>query len=339
MAKKKILVLGCTGSIGASTLNIIENNPDLFEVVGLSAHTQEDELLALAKKFGTSAVALTGIEESLDECFKLCGQKGLVELIQNSDADLVVNGIAGASGLLPSIEAVRSGKNLALANKETIVMAGPLILDMARQKGCRILPVDSEHSAVFSMIERYGRDSLDSIVLTASGGPFRKLERKELEQVTVADALKHPTWSMGAKITIDSASMANKGLEVIEACRLFDVPPEKVEAVVHPESLIHSFIRTKDGVFYAQISHPDMRYPIFSALTWPQVREVPIQPFDFSVPREMSFFPPRYADFPMLPLAYQAVKAGGMYTVAYNSANEVAVAAFMKGGIGFMEIP
>jgi 1-deoxy-D-xylulose-5-phosphate reductoisomerase len=251
---------------------------------------------------------------------------------------MVVNGIAGSAGLLPSIEAINSGKNLALANKETIVMAGNLILKLAEQKNCKILPVDSEHSAVFSMIEKFGTDSVSSIILTASGGPFRNLERKELEHVRVADALKHPTWNMGAKITIDSATLANKGLEVIEACRLFALSPEQVEVTVHPQSLIHSFIRTKDSVLYAQISKPDMRHPIFAALTYPNIQNFQLETFDFSAPLEMTFFPPRLADFPMLSLAYQAVKSGGSYTIAYNSANEIAVVAFMEGKIGFLQI-
>ena len=323
--KKKIIILGATGSIGKSAVDIVRNNPDLFEIAGLSAYSSRDELESIAKEFGMPPAILVG-EKGVD---------ALLAMIGEVDADIVINGISGASGLLPSKAVLESGKDLALANKETIVMAGPLIRSLSEQYGKRILPVDSEHSAVFNLIEAYGKESVAEIILTASGGPFRTFDAARLSTVTASDALKHPTWSMGSKITIDSASLANKGLEVIEACRLFDMSPDRVKVVVHPQSLVHSLVRTRDGVLYAQISKPDMRHPIFSALTWPEYRESKLEEFSFDVACTMQFEPPRYADFPLLGLAYRAAMLSGSYTIAFNAANEVAVAAFLDGKIGF----
>lgn len=323
--KKRVLVLGATGSIGTSCLDIIRRNPDLFDVAGLSANARQSELDALSEEFGNAPTVLTHRD----------GEAALLDFIRDADADIAVNGIAGASGLKPSIAALESGKDLALANKETIVMAGPLIRALARQTGRSILPVDSEHSAVFNLIHAHGKESIAEILLTASGGPFRTWDAAKLARATPEDALKHPTWSMGAKITIDSASMANKGLEVIEAVRLFDMPPDRVKVVVHPQSLVHSLVRTTDGVLYAQISHPDMRHPILSALTWPEYRENHLKPFDFSEARALQFEPPRYQDFPLLGLAYRAVGLGGAYTIAFNAANEVAVSAFLAKRLSF----
>lgn len=323
--RKKIIVLGATGSIGKSAVDIVRNNPDLFEIVGLSAYSSRNDLESIANEFGAPPAILVA-EKGVD---------ALLAMISEVDADIVINGIAGASGLLPSKAALESGKDLALANKETIVMAGPLIRSLSEKYGKKILPVDSEHSAVFNLIEAYGKESVAEIILTASGGPFRSFDAARLATVTASDALKHPTWSMGAKITIDSASLANKGLEVIEACRLFDMPPDHVKVVVHPQSLVHSLIRTKDGVLYAQISKPDMRHPIFSALTWPEYRENRLEEFSFDVACSMQFEPPRYSDFPLLGLAYRAAMLDGSYTIAFNAANEVAVAAFLEGKINF----
>ncbi len=325
MKTKKILVLGATGSIGSSCIDIIRQNRDLFSIAGLSAHRDKDGLLALVSEFGVKNNVLSAE----------AGTPALLQLIRETEADMVVNGISGASGLEPSIASLESGKDLALANKETIVMAGPLIRNLAEQNGCRILPVDSEHSAVFNLMNAYGREAVSGIILTASGGPFRTWTTDRIAKVTPADALKHPTWSMGAKITIDSATLANKGLEVIEACRLFDMSPDRVKVVVHPQSLVHSFIRTNDGVLYAQISKPDMRHPILSALTWPEYRPNHLEALTFDQLCTMQFEPPRYDDFPLLGLAYRAAGLAGGYTIAYNAANEIAVEAFLKGGISF----
>lgn len=329
MEQKKILVLGCTGSIGTSTLNIIREFPTRFRVAGLTAHSSAEKLNILSREFGGVPALLT---ENADE-------KELKDFIFHCGADIAVNGIAGSSGLRPSVFVLEAGMDLALANKETIVMAGNFVQKLAEKTGSKILPVDSEHSAVFSLIQRYGTGSVQEIVLTASGGPFRNFTREQLRSVTPADALRHPTWNMGQKITVDSASLANKGLEVIEACRLFNIPPEQVKVTIHPQSLVHSLIRTKDGVLYGQISPPDMRHPILTALTWPEFVPNSLEQLDLAAGAELSFFPPRTDVFPMLPLAYEAVQSGSTGTIAYNAANEIAAAAFLAGKLPFTDIP
>lgn len=324
---KNLLILGCTGSIGTSALNIAREFPDRFNVVGLTAHKSKERLQELSKEFGNVPTCLTGVdsEEALERLINTCG------------ADIVVNGIAGSPGLMPSVFVLRAGIDLALANKETIVMAGPLIARLAREHNCRILPVDSEHSAVFTLVEKFGSDSIGQIVLTASGGPFREKKSEDLPFMRPADALKHPTWDMGTKITIDSASLANKGLEVIEACRLFNISPDRVKVTVHPQSLVHSLIRTRDGVLYAQISPPDMRHPILTALTWPDFVPSSLEEWDITAGGTLNFYPPRMNDFPMLPLAYKSLSmASG--PIAYNAANEIAVEAFLNGKIAFTQI-
>lgn len=328
MTVKKVIVLGATGSIGSSTLEIVRNNPHLFEIVAFSAHSDQKKFNTISAEFPKAKSILSG----------KTGQKALLEMIRETEADIVVNGIAGSSGLLPSKEALESGKDLALANKETIVMAGSLIRKLAKNKNKALLPVDSEHSAVFNMIETFGYNSVSEIILTASGGPFRTWSTEKIQAATAKDALQHPTWSMGSKITIDSASMANKGLEVIEACSLFDMSPEKVKVVVHPQSLVHSLIRTRDGALYAQISHPDMKHPIFSALTWPQFKESGLKPFEFDSFCTMTFEPPRWEDFPLLGLAYRCATLSKSYTIAYNASNEETVAAFLSNKIGFADL-
>ncbi|MBO5236022.1 MAG: 1-deoxy-D-xylulose-5-phosphate reductoisomerase [Spirochaetaceae bacterium] len=326
--KKKVLVLGCTGSIGTSTLDIIRDFPDLFSVAGILAHNSEEKIKALSKEFGGVNFFLT----------KNSTTTQLEEFIINSQADIVVNGISTSAGLFPSVVALKAGMDLALANKETIVMAGKIIKKIAKENNANILPVDSEHSAVFSLINRYGKDSVKEIILTDSGGPFREFPTEKLNNVTPSDALKHPTWQMGQKITIDSATLANKGLEVIEACQLFDVTTEQVKVVVHPQSLVHSLIKTNDGVLYAQVSPPDMKHPILTALTWPNFVCNKLEELDITAGCQLSFFPPRYQDFPMLSLAYHAAKNHGAYSIAFNAANEVAVPAFLNGQISFCGI-
>ena len=328
MKQKRIIVLGATGSIGTSTLDVARHDPERFRVVGLSANRSREELLALAGEFSVSRPVLTGET----------GERSLLSMIRETDADIVVNGISGASGLKPSKAALESGKDLALANKETIVMAGHLVRSLARANGKNIIPVDSEHSAVFSLVNAFGPESISEIILTASGGPFRTWDSDRIMKATPGDALRHPTWSMGSKITIDSASLANKGLEVIEAVRLFDVDVERVKVVVHPQSLVHSFVRTRDGVLYAQVSDPDMRHPIVSALLWPENAPNYLAPMTFDTAVAMEFEPPRYRDFPMLSLAYRCAALSGKYTIAFNAANEVAVAAFIEGSILFGEM-
>ncbi|MGN0728205.1 1-deoxy-D-xylulose-5-phosphate reductoisomerase [Treponema sp.] len=325
--KKKILVLGCTGSIGRQTLDIIRKMDSRFEVCGLSAGSNEEKVAELCSEFNCPGTV-----------FSRDGIEGLEALIKNSGADIAVNGIAGAAGLKPSIFVLESGIDLALANKETVVMAWVLVKETAKKHNANIIPVDSEHSAIFNLTEKIGIENISELIITASGGPFRTLSDDELEKVSVEDALKHPTWSMGQKITIDSATLANKGLEVIEACRLFDFPPEHVSVVVHPQSLIHSLVRTKDGILYAQISNPDMRHPIFGALAWPENSQNYLEKFDLSACGEMTFSPPRFSSFPLLKTAFDCAKKGASYTIAFNAANEAAVQAFLDKKCGFMDI-
>ncbi len=330
---KKVLILGATGSIGTSALKIISEFPDKFEICGLTAHKNKDALLALAQKYNCTNYGLTGTGD---------GDTVLLNVIEASGADIAVNGIAGSAGLMASVKVLEHGIDLALANKETIVMASPLVYALADKTGARILPVDSEHSAVFTLIQHYGRDAVAKIILTASGGPFKSLTREQLSSVTVADALKHPTWNMGKKITIDSATLANKGLEVIEACRLFGASTEDVVVTIHPQSLVHSLIQTKDGVLYAQISPPDMQHPILQALTWPEFYPNSLKKLDLAASLtdkcEMTFCAPDKERFPMLALAYKAASLNGGYTIAYNAANEIAVDLFARGSACFYDI-
>ena len=324
---KRVLVLGCTGSIGTNALNIINYMPQDFVLCGVQAHSNKDKLEEIAIK--AKCPYLLTSKDNSEQAFQ--------DLIEKSKPDIVVNGISGSAGLLPSKIVLENGINLALANKETIVMAGSLIKELAFDKGAKILPVDSEHSAIFNLVAKIGNENISKIIITASGGPFRTLTKAELEQVTVEQALNHPTWQMGKKITVDSATLANKGLEVIEAAQLFDAPADKIEVVVHPQSLIHSLVRTNDGMLYAQISEPDMKHPILSALTWPENKENYLEPFDL-FDKTMTFFKPRMQDFPMISYAFECVKFGKAYPIAFNAANEVAVNAFLNEQISFQAI-
>jgi 1-deoxy-D-xylulose-5-phosphate reductoisomerase len=333
---KRILIVGATGSIGRQTIDIISRHEDAFRVVGMSAHRDELGLLAAAARFGTVSLCLSGAAPSSSE-ISYTGAEGLSRLVEDADADIVVNAAAGSDGLSTSFAALRSGKDLALANKETIVMAGRLALAEAARVGKRILPVDSEHSAIFNIVERFGREAIKGVVITASGGAFRDMPLERLAGVTLKDALAHPTWSMGAKITVDSATMANKGLEVIEAARLFSLGPERIDVAVHPESRVHSFVRTRDGSLYAQMSRPDMRIPILNALSWPDMIDEDIADLDI-LSSPVTFYRPDAARYPLLGLAYEALRLGEGAANAYNAANEVAVAAFMEGRMGFADI-
>jgi 1-deoxy-D-xylulose-5-phosphate reductoisomerase len=338
---KKTAVLGATGSIGKSTLDVIAHNKDDFKPVLLSAHSNRDGLEEAGRVWPEAQKILTSDS----------GREKLLAAIADCGADITVNGISGAAGLEPSMAAIEAGSDLALANKETLVMAGPLVLKRANEKDVNIIPVDSEHSAVFHLLEAHcknmdnvsGIAGLNEIILTASGGPFRNYSIEEMEKVSPKAALAHPTWNMGAKISIDSATMANKGLEVIEASRLFNLPPEKIKVVIHPQSIVHSMIKLKDGEFYAQLSRPDMRLPILKALYWPGMP--PSEGNDswgfgqlgFDA-LTLEFYQPDQHKFPMLSLAYEAVRKGGLYPCAYNGANEAAVAAFLAGRVGFLDI-
>lgn len=335
--KKKIMVLGATGSVGKNTIEFIRSEKHRFQITALSAHSNKATLQRLAKEFDVTHTALS-CESSKDPAFTYHGTKGLLQMIDEVDADIVVNGISGAAGLLPSVHALESGKDLALANKETVVIAGELICELASKKGASILPVDSEHAAIFQLTRFRPHEHIKKIVLTSSGGPFRTAEYKTLLQATADMALRHPTWSMGHKISIDSATLANKGLEVIETVRLFDVRMEDIEVVIHPQSYVHSLIKTTDGSQYAQISEPDMRVPIMNALMYPEIGQQSFAELDLT-DKVFEFFKPDYKRFPMLQLAFDVLAHAGSYSIAYNAANEIAVELFLSGDIGFMDIP
>jgi len=330
--KKRVSVLGATGSIGKSSLDVISRNKDEFDIVLLSAHSKGEELEKLKTLWPRAVCALSGEEG---------GKEKLLAAIGSANADITINGITGAGGLEPSLAAIEAGSSLALANKETLVMAAPLVFRLAKEKNVKIIPVDSEHSAIFNLIQAHsggGKDAASEIILTASGGPFRKMGIQELKNVTAKDALAHPTWKMGPKITIDSASMANKGLEIIEACALFDMPQEKIKVVIHPQSIVHSMVKLCNGAIYAQLSKPDMRNPIHDALFWPKTAPLNLDAINFDN-LTLEFEKPDTQKFPMLNLARESTSKGGLYPCAYNAANEEAAAAFLQNKIGFLDIP
>jgi 1-deoxy-D-xylulose-5-phosphate reductoisomerase len=336
--KKRVAVLGATGSIGKSAMDVLRDQKDRFQPVLLTAYSDADGLSKLKKEFPAALTALADNTKAEKAQFDFAGRDGLLNAIAEVKADITVNGISGAAGLEPSVAAINSGSDLALANKETIVMAGRIIFALAKEKNVRIIPVDSEHSAIFKLIEAHGKDNVAEIILTASGGPFREYSREMLSRVTSKEALAHPTWNMGPKITVDSATLANKGLEVIEAALLFGFPPDKIKAAIHPQSIVHSMVRLKDGAVYAQMSKPDMRLPIHEALTWPQTVYSPFGVLDFTS-LSLTFEKPDLEKFPMLALAYRVLSGGELLSIAYNAANEIAVEAFLKEKIKFLEIP
>jgi 1-deoxy-D-xylulose-5-phosphate reductoisomerase len=334
---KKIIVLGSTGSIGTNTMDVIRQNPEHFKASALSCHTSLAGIQKQVEEFEPEAVALTGPLEStpsFDGLPVYKGNRGLIRMLQEIQADVVLNGISGASGLFPSLKTLESGKSLAMANKESIVMAGPILMKLAKKNGVRVLPVDSEHSALFNIMRFVEKEQVDEILLTASGGAFRDLSVKELDKVTPQDALKHPTWKMGPKITIDSATMANKGLEVIEAMYLFDMDASRIRVLIHPQSLVHSLIKTKDGSLYAQISKADVRAPILNALSYPYILDSDFATLDL-IGKSLTFQEWDRDKYPLLALAYEAAKTGGPSPIIYNAANERAVKAFTEKRISF----
>jgi len=335
--KKKVAVLGATGSIGKSAMDVLRDQKDRFQPVLLTAYSDVKGLLALKKEFPGALTAIADETAAETQQFDFIGKKGLLNAIAKAKADIAVNGISGAAGLEPSAAVINSGADLALANKETLVMAAQVIFALASEKNVRVIPVDSEHSAIFKLIEAHGKDNVSEIILTASGGPFREYSPGMFSNVTPEKALAHPTWNMGPKITVDSATLANKGLEVIEAALLFGFPPEKIKVAVHPQSVVHSMVRLKDGAVYAQMSKPDMRLPIHEALTWPETVYSPFGVLDFTS-LNLTFEKPDMEKFPMLSLAYRALSGGEYFSIAYNAANEVAVEAFLKEKIKFLEI-
>jgi 1-deoxy-D-xylulose-5-phosphate reductoisomerase len=354
MMPQGIAVLGATGSIGASTLDVAARHPERFRVVGLSAHRDVERLAALCEQHSPAYAAIadescaseleTRLATAGLDTRVLAGPQGLVELAELPDADVVMAAIVGAAGLEPTLAAVRAGKRVLLANKESLVMAGPLFMREVRERGVTLLPIDSEHNAVFQCMPKDFDRGLDQVgvsrvLLTASGGPFREASVDSLEAVTPEQACAHPNWSMGRKISVDSATLMNKGLEVIEAHWLFDVPPERIEVVVHPQSVIHSLVAYTDGSVLAQLGNPDMRTPIAHAMAWPERIEAGVAPLDLLEVARLDFQAADKVQFPCLRLAYDALGAGGTATTVLNAANEVAVAAFLDDGLAFTAIP
>ena len=344
---KRITLLGATGSIGLRTLELVSGFPEEFAVAGMAARGSNPELIAdLCRKYAPAAVAL--LEPAAVDALArllpaprpelLSGIDGLVALARDVDADVVLSALVGGVGLLPTMAAIQAGRTMALANKETLVMAGRLMTAAARARGVSLLPVDSEHSAVFQCLVGHNRGDVHRVLLTASGGPFRELPKAKFESVTVEDALRHPTWKMGAKITIDSATLMNKGLEVIEARWLFDLAPDQVQVVIHPQSIVHSMVEYIDGSVIAQLGVADMGIPILYALTFPERRPTPSARLDLTRTGPLTFEPPDPDRFPALRLARAALEQGGAAPVVLNAANEVAVAAFLERRIGFPEI-
>jgi 1-deoxy-D-xylulose-5-phosphate reductoisomerase len=346
---KRIAILGSTGSIGRSTLSVAEAYPDRFQIVTLAAGSNLEaafdqaqrwrpRVISLAAELDAGALRSRLKKEGLTGIEVVYGAAGTVQVATHPEVDFVVSAIVGVAGLEATYEAVRAGKVLGLANKECLVAAGELITAEARRQGKPLLPIDSEHNAVHQCLRGGRMDEVERIWLTASGGPFLTTPPSELASITVEQALNHPTWKMGRRITIDSATLMNKGFEVIEACRLFDLPPRKVEVIVHPQSTIHSMVEFVDGSILAQFSVTDMRLPILYALTYPD-RIPSDMRFAVSDLRHLDFSPPDLKKFPCLRLAYEAAEAGGAKTVALNAADEVAVAAFLQGTLGFNDIP
>ena len=341
---KNIVILGSTGSIGQSALSVVSKRPEEFSVVALTGHSNRELLAAQVEEFRPKVVATSDPETA--EAIRrqgiasvLEGTEGLKEAASLPEADFVLSAIVGAAGLDPTLEAVRAGKTIGLANKETLVVAGEAVMAEASRSGARILPVDSEHSAVFQCLEGRANNALKKIILTASGGPFRGSSPEELQGITPEQALKHPSWSMGRKITIDSATLMNKGLEVIEAHHLFGVGPGQIGVVVHPQSIVHSMVEYADGSLIAQMSVPDMRGAIAYAMTWPNRMEDVIAPLDLASVGSLTFKEPDMGSFPCLAYAYEALEHGGTMPAVLNAANEVAVEAFLLEEIGFMDIP
>ncbi len=344
--KRQIAILGSTGSIGTQTLQVVEEHPECFEVYAITANKRVDELIAQARKFTPEAVVIA--DESKYEQLKdalsdlpikvYAGYDSICQIVQSGPIDVVVTAMVGFAGLKPTIEAIKAGKAIALANKETLVVAGELINELAQKHQVPILPVDSEHSAIFQCLAGETHNRIEKLILTASGGPFRSYTKEQLEHVTKQQALKHPNWSMGAKITIDSASMMNKGFEVIEAKWLFGVKAENIEVVVHPQSVIHSMVQFDDGAVKAQLGTPDMRLPIMYALSYPQRLPSKFGRLNFETLSELTFEKPNLELFPNLQFAYDALLMGGNMPCVINAANEICVAAFLEERIGFTEM-
>ncbi len=346
MGKRRIAILGSTGSIGRQTLDVIGQHSDLFDVELLTANTSAELLIEQALRYDAGCVVIRdpskydevagALQPRGVKCFT--GMDSICSLASGDNVDIVVTAMVGFSGLEPTVAAIRAGKTIALANKETLVAAGEIVTGLASEFGARILPVDSEHSAIFQCLEGSHGARIERIHLTASGGPFRTWTREEIAAATPEQALRHPQWNMGSKVTVDSATMMNKGLEIIEAHWLFGVEPERISVVVHPESVIHSMVEFADGAVIAQLARPDMREPIQYALSWPERLTLNNRKLDFAELGRLTFHAPDREKFPALDIATEALRRGGNMTCAMNAANEAAVAAFLGGRIGFYDI-
>lgn len=347
MKKQQICILGSTGSIGTQALDVIEQHSDLYEVYCLTANNRVQELAEQARKFHPAAVVIANearYEELKDmlsdepDIKVYAGAQALCDIVQAEPIDMVLASMVGFSGLEPTIYAIKARKKICLANKETLVVAGELICNLAQEYHVPILPVDSEHSAIFQSLVGEGDNEVEKILLTCSGGPFRNYTHEQLEKVTAADALKHPTWDMGAKITIDSASLMNKGFEVTEAKWLFGVPADKIEVLIHPQSVVHSAVQFVDGAVKAQLGVPDMRLPIQYAFSFPQRLHLNGDRLDLFKTQDLQFFKPDYQKFKCLQLAFDAIRKGGNMSCIVNAANEIVNAGFRKGECGFLQM-
>ncbi len=343
---RKIVLLGSTGSIGTQTLDVVRNNRSELEVVGLAANSRAYDVEKQVREFSPKYVCMYDEKAAKDLQEKIadtgikvmCGMQGLLDIVSVPEADTVLTAVVGMIGIQPTIRAIESGKDIALANKETLVCAGHIIMPLAAEKKVQILPVDSEHSAIFQSLNGEPRDKVEKILLTASGGPFRGKKRSELESMTAADALKHPNWDMGPKVTIDSSSLVNKGLEVMEARWLFDVSLDNIEVVVHPQSIVHSAVQYVDGAVIAQLGVPDMKLPIQYALFYPDRRPMAEKRLDLFELGSLTFEKPDTDTFRGLKLAFDAARQGGSMPTVFNAANEMAVKRFLKGDIRYLEI-
>ncbi len=343
--RKRVVILGATGSIGESALKVARDIPERMEIVGLAANSNAEKLAAAANETRAQSVCLVD-ETKIDILTRkleykpriLGGQEGLLEIARLTNAEMVLVAIVGTGGLRPALAAIEAGKDLAVASKEILVMAGEIVTREARDNDVNVLPVDSEHNAIFQCLEGKSSSDIRRIILTASGGPFRETPRKDFNSITPEQALKHPTWNMGPKITIDSATLFNKGLEMIEAHWLFDVEMKRVEVVIHPQSIVHSMVEFGDGSMLAQLSYSNMCFPIQYAVTWPDRVPNTLPPLDFSKLSRLEFFTPRYDDFPALNLARRARETGGTLPAVMNAANEVAVASFLDRQVRFPDI-
>ena len=347
MKKQQICILGSTGSIGTQALDVIEQHSDLYEVYCLTANNRVKELAEQAHKFHPAAVVIANENhyEELQDMLSdepdikvYAGAQALCDIVQAEPIDMVLASLVGFSGLEPTIHAIKARKKICLANKETLVVAGELICNLAQEYHVPILPVDSEHSAIFQSLVGEGDNEVEKILLTCSGGPFRNYTHEQLEKVTAADALKHPTWDMGAKITIDSASLMNKGFEVTEAKWLFGVPADKIEVLIHPQSVVHSAVQFVDGAVKAQLGVPDMRLPIQYAFSFPQRLHLDGERLDLFKTQDLQFFKPDYQKFKCLQLAFDAIRKGGNMSCIVNAANEIVNAGFRKGECGFLQM-